>query len=194
MKAKISAENSKLGKLPNISLSPIKSCVNCSHCSKLCYALKAYRMYPPTKKAWDHNLDLAKNHPKEYFQSIQEYVLKKNPKFFRWHVSGDILDQRYLSGMIKIARDNPETTFLAFTKNFSLDYRRVPQNLSIVFSMWPKMRKPVHKKGVSGFAWMQDGTEKRVPENAVECPGDCEHCGMCFHIAKIGGNVVFHKH
>jgi hypothetical protein len=194
MKAKISEENSKLGKLPNISLTPIKSCTNCSYCKTDCYAMKSYRMYPSVKNAWDHNFNLYKENPAVYFQSINIYLTKKRPRFFRWHVAGDIPDQRYLTGMINISKKHSRTTFLAFTKNFKLNYSNVPKNLSIVFSMWVGMKKPRHKKGVSGFAWFQDGTEKRIPNQAIKCPGHCDNCGMCFNISKIGGHVVFYKH
>jgi len=50
MKISISDKNSKLGKIPNISLTPIASCPNCSTCKSKCYALKAYRQYPASKK------------------------------------------------------------------------------------------------------------------------------------------------
>jgi ferredoxin len=194
MQTKISEENSKLGKIPNVSLTPVKSCINCSHCAKDCYALKSYRMFPNVRNAWDSNLELVKNDPKNFFGAIDDYLTKKKPKFFRWHVAGDILDQKYLNNMIYLAIKHTETKFLAFTKNFKLNYAKVPSNLSIVFSMWVGMRKPRHKKGVSGFAWYQDGNEKRVPKTAIECAGHCDSCGMCFDIAKIGGHVVLYKH
>jgi hypothetical protein len=120
--------------------------------------------------------------------------LKHGPQFFRWHVSGDIPNQAYLNSMMAMARMHTDVKFFAFTKHFQLDYRRTPSNLTIIFSMWPGMRKPRHKKGVEGFAWMQDGTERRVPKGAVECHGTCETCGMCFDIRAAGGHVVFHKH
>jgi hypothetical protein len=31
-------------------------------------------------------------------------------------------------------------------------------------------------------AWMQDGTETRVPEDAIECPGQCWR----LHITTVG--------
>ena len=34
---KISNGNAKLGKIPNISLPPIKACGNCEECKKDCY-------------------------------------------------------------------------------------------------------------------------------------------------------------
>jgi len=197
MKTRISNGNSKLGKIPNISLTPIKSCGNCSHCKNDCYALKAYRMYPSVKNAWDINYDLVSSSAQNrarFFIDISQYLRKKRPSFFRWHVAGDILDQKYLNSMISTAENYPQVKFLALTKMFHLDYSKTPDNLSIVFSMWTGQRKPRTKKGVAGFAWYQDGTENRVPDSAIECPGKCDSCGMCFDIAKIGGNVVFNKH
>lgn len=136
---KISEGNSKLGKIPNISMTPIKACGNCKSCASKCYALKAYRQYPATKAAWDHNLDAAKNDPKTYFGDIQAYLIKSRPKYFRWHVSGDILNQEYFGHMVSIAILNPKTTFLAFTKMHSLDYSARPKNLIVRFSQWPGM-------------------------------------------------------
>ncbi len=190
----ISAGNSKLGKIPNVSLTPIKSCVNCDHCAPDCYAMKSYRMHPTVKASWDSNLDMAVSRPASYFGMIGAYLTKKKPAYFRWHVAGDILDWRYLKDMISIAIEHPDTRFLAFTKHFKLDFRRVPSNLTIVFSMWPGMGKPRQKKGVAGYAWYQDGTETRIPDNAIHCPGHCDTCGMCFDIAKTSGHVTFIKH
>jgi len=49
---KISNGNTKLGRIPNISLPPIKACGKDVPCKSDCYALKAYRQYPATRKAW----------------------------------------------------------------------------------------------------------------------------------------------
>jgi len=99
--------------------------------------------------------------------------------------------------MCRIADANSGTHFLAFTKAFEIvnryeDHAAVPENLVIVFSAWPGMRflNPHHHR----VAWMQDGTETRVPENSIECPGSCENCGMCYELERLGRDVVFHKH
>lgn len=186
----VSKGNQKLGAVPNVSLPPVKACGNCKHCKHDCYALKSYRMYPSVRQSWDNNLSLARQKPTAYFGMVREFLAKRSPRFFRWHVSGDILHQTYLENMCKIAREFPETAFLAFTKMHMLDYSDLPDNLTIVFSAWPGM--PVGE-GMP-IAWMQDGTETRVPDNALECPGNCESCGMCFNLKSIGRDVVFHKH
>jgi hypothetical protein len=194
-KARISAGNSKLGNIPNISLTPVKACGNCSACASKCYALKAYRQYPATKAAWDHNLKLAFRDRDAFFLSVHEYLSSRPVKRFRWHVSGDILDQDYLDRMSALARIHEGTRFLAFTKMHNLDYSQAPENLEIVFSMFPGMPEPT----ASWFpiirkAWYQDGTETRIPANAKKCPGSCENCKACFTLSKQGRDVWFKAH
>ena len=191
MKVKISDGNSKLGKIPNISLPPVKACGNCEECAKDCYALKFFRMYPTVRNAWSGNWNCYKKSPVDYWDSIRQYLSKKAPKYFRWHVAGDVVDQDYLDKMSEIARDNPDTTFLVFTKMYELNYANVPDNLSVIISAWPG--KELFNPSGLPVAYMQDGHETRV-ENAIECPGLCQTCGMCFQLQKLGKNVVFDKH
>ena len=68
--------------------------------------------------------------------------------------------------------------------------KNLPNNLTIVISVWPGLRIPNSKLPK---AFMQDGTENRI-NNAIECPGNCENCGMCWNLSKLGKNVVFNKH
>ena len=188
---KISDGNIKLGDIPNVSMAPVRACGNCAACARTCYALKAYRMYKNTRAAWDHNLNAARTSQKAYFSDISAYIYDKKPRFFRWHVAGDILNQSYLNNMYALARTYPRTKFLAFTKMFKLKYKKRPKNLTIVFSIYPSMNLP-RKKWPR--AWMQDGSEKRIPYNAIECGGDCEFCGKCWDLAKLKRDVYFHKH
>ena len=197
MRTKISNQNSKLGKIPNISLTPIKSCVNCKECKKSCYALKAYRMYPNVRNAWDVNLDMARNNHTEFFNDINTFIAKKKPSFFRWHVAGDILGTSYLTSMIVLATNNPTTKFLAFTKNHKVinDYLasgRFPDNFTVIMSGWPKMM--LDNPYDLPVAWLQDGTETRVPKTAINCPGKCDACGMCWELPKLNKDVVFNIH
>jgi len=193
----ISKGNKKLGSIHNVSLTPIKSCGNCSSCSKDCYAKKAYRMYPAVKNAWDSNLDLAKNDPELYFQGIIDHLNIKRGRplnIFRWHVSGDILDQNYLDNIVKIAKTFKNIKFLCFTKMFNLDFEKASKikNLCIVFSIFPDMELPKNLYRFP-FAFMQDGTETRI-KNSIECFGDCSACFMCWNLQKLKKNVYFDKH
>jgi hypothetical protein len=195
--AKISPGNMKLGDIPNVSLTPCKTCHPDAPCKNKCYAMKAYRMYPIVKKAWQANTaEMTKNRSK-YFADIRKFLAKKQPKYFRWHVAGDIPDSDYLDGMLDIAREFPAVKFLCFTKRHEMfntyaPKAMIPENLEVVLSMWPKWGDAE----LQDFrrAWMQDGTETRIPENAIECPGFCEKCGMCWSLGKLGRDVVFNAH
>lgn len=195
----ISKGNNKMGKIPNISLPPIVTCNGCEGtCAGKCYAMKFYRMYPSVKKAWDSNLAEWQEDSTAYFSSITSQLSKLRPKFFRWHVGGDIPSHSYFRGIIVVANTMPTTKFLVFTKQYNFVNWAVdngvllPSNLQIVFSAWPGMEvtNPFHFK----VAWMQDGHETRVPESAFECAGSCTECSACFSLDKIDRDVVFHIH
>jgi len=188
--ATISHGNQKVGDCPNVSLLPVVSCPRGIPCAHSCYDVKACKLYPTVKAARRRNWVAAKKRPWEYFSGISNYLAKYQPRYFRWHVGGDILDQDYLDRMYGIADAFPDIAFLAFTKHHTLDFRARPANLNIVLSMWPgwgNRRKRLPR------AWMQDGSETRIPESAIQCTGSCEDCGVCWHI-KSGQDVWFHKH
>ena len=188
---KISPANSKLGRIPNISTIPVKDCTNCDLCKKDCYALKAWKQYPAVRNAWKTNSKAFRNDPATAFADLHAYISKKKPKFFRIHVAGDFLNQLHVAGYAKLAYDNPDTKFLAFTKCHDLSYSDIPDNLQIVISMWPGM--PIPDIDLPK-AWVQDGTESRVPDTAIECPGICDDCGMCWQLSKLDRDVVFNSH
>lgn len=197
----ISKGNTKLGKIPNVSLPPVVTCNGCENtCSHKCYAQKFYKMWPTVRKAWDTNWAEYQEDSTGFFLSIREQLRKSKPRFFRWHVGGDVPDYNYFSGIVVTAEELPNTKFLLFTKQYDIVNKWVaangigalPNNLQLVFSMWPG----VEVDNPYGFkcAWMQDGTETRVPESAFECGGSCVDCSACFSLNKIDRDVVFHVH
>lgn len=188
----ISPGNSKLGKhIPNISLTPCATCNPEAPCRSKCYAMKAYRQYPNVKKAWDLNTALVKLNDIAFFEEVCRYLREHNhPKYFRWHVAGDILNQDYLEGMKIVALNHPNTRFLAFTKK-NLDFSNLPANLQIVASQWPGWNNPV--EGLPK-AWMQDGTESRENKESFLCPGKCDNCKVCWHLSETKQDVTFLAH
>lgn len=191
-KVQISKGNRKTGRIPAVSLSPIKACGKDVPCKKDCYAVKCTRYSPQAKASWTRNLDLALTNREQYFGEIEDYLTRRKPRFFRWHIAGDILDQDYLDRMLDIARVYPETKFLAFTKKHYLNYALSIKNLNIIFSMWPDWGDTTQKMP---RAWMRDekNLDERIPKSSIECPGNCETCGMCWSL-KSNQNVVFNKH
>lgn len=189
----ISSKNRKVP-CPNISLPPIASCDTAIGCWEVCYAMKAYRLYPQVKTAWNKNLATYQKHPKKYFSIITHYLHIHQPEYFRWHSSGDIPDKKYLKGVYDIAESLPDTRFLIFSKRYSwvLSYRREkPDNLSIVLSSWINTEMPKQRR--FPVAWYQDGTETRISKNAVTCSGSCYDCKKCWYLKK-NDSVIFNKH
>lgn len=181
------------GSIPSVSLSPVTGCAKGVPCAQDgCFSLQMCSGNAKVRDCWSSNGRLARGDPESYFAMIRDCLKRRKPPLFRWHVGGDILSQSYLQEMETIAREFPATRFLAFTKQFGLDYSNQPQNLTIIFSMWPGMPKPKRQKGIR-FAWLQDGTERRVPRNAMRCVGACENCGLCWELPNLNRDVVFVK-
>lgn len=175
----------------NVNLPPIVSCCSGVPCatSKKCYAIKAYRQYPNVRKSWDNNLEIYNHYNDFYFDNISIQIKsKKKIKRFRWHSSGDIIDQKYLNGMKHIANEFPNINFLAYTKNNFLDFNNLPKNLKIRFSMWPSFNNAT---SLITHAWLDDGTEHRIPTLVFKCLNSCAKCAYCWTGKK---DVVFKIH
>jgi len=195
----ISKGNMKIGekKTWNINLAPTKTCQD-KPCFKegCCYAMKALRLYPQTRYAWNFNFEHYSENPKYFFSDIAKAIqsAKNKPKWFRWHSAGEIPDQNYFLGIKRIARMFPKIKFLVFTKKYDLTFRLIPSNLQVVISAWPGIEIPKNLRKRFPIAWMVDGRETRTPKNGFECPGYCPTCRACWSLSKTKKDVIFHKH
>ncbi len=195
MKVKISLGNTKMGKIPSVSLPPIKACGNCKACAKHCYAMKAYRQYPAVKAAYDNNYELAINNGGEYFVQIDQYLQANKPKLFRWHVAGDILDLNYFDAMVSFAYQFQKTNFLVFTKMYNIidEYLvnySIPPNLKLFYSVWIEEDLD-NPHGISTARTVRKGETNRY--DGFICEGNCEQCMACFE-SKPGSKVIFEMH
>lgn len=173
--------------IPSVSLPPILTCSNCAQCSKYCYALKMARLRKNVSGSWARNLAVYQADPDRYF---------------RWHVSGDILSDSYLQGMIKVARECPSTSFLAFTKSFDIVNRyldagnSLPENLRIIFSGWVGLEMENPHNLPTSHPIFADGTTS-APDGAKWCGGNCSECAAhssgCWTMEK-GDAVIFALH
>jgi ferredoxin len=192
---KISSGNSKLGKIPNVSLRPIKDCPNCKSCAKDCYALKAYRMYPGVRNAWDGNAKAVRKSGWE--ADADAYLTKHSPRFFRLHVAGDFISAKYFLAWVEIAKRHPETRFLAFTKAFDETAGvKLPGNFQVINSAFPGIHglpldKPI---AFAGEPSEYTGRLAKRAEAAIVCPGKCDGCGMCWSLSSLNKDVRFPIH
>lgn len=205
----LARDNTKLGRVLNISLPPPKSCDTSMPCFKKgCYAMKhCYTIYPNTRAAWDGNLEVwrVKGYI-PYFSAIHSAIEKVRPDLFRWHVGGDIPaghsaeGEAYVSGMVATAHRFPNTKFLVFTKRYDLirlNARRIRacKNLNVVLSMWPGVKLSELTRKAWPLVWMRTkkDPDPRIPADAKECEGRCDKCQACWNM-KAGESAVIDYH
>lgn len=195
----ITTTNSKLGGM--IAQANMPYCVSCrpdAPCFLECYCNKGNMAFKNVRNSHMKRYQLYKENPKGFFEMISAELKMVPYKYFRWHSSGDIVDEQYLDLMCKLARKHKETHFLCFTKKYELvngylNNHRKPSNLVICLSNWGEWKADnPHNLPTS---WVDFGNTGGIPEFAYECSGNCGECPgtHCWHM-KNGDSVVFHKH
>ena len=202
---KFSTGNRKTGaKVPSVSLIPIADCGNCALCARGCYAIRNLGYLPNVQASWANNSAIYRKDPLRYFKEISEYIVKNKVKWFRFHVSGDIVDKLYMICIDLVADANPQCQILVFTKMYDLvnayidEFGPLPSNLHIIFSDWvgAKFDNP-HCLPISSPVW-PDGTKgPHCTERQFMCSGFCEDCAEthtgCW-AAKSGETILFEAH
>ena len=116
----------KLGGIHNFSTTPGKTCAKGVPCFKegRCYALKAYRIYPSVRKAWDENTKLLMEDKAytEFVEDVSEHIQSNNLDYFRFSVAGDIFSTEYLEAIIKVAEACPDCKMWLYTKQYDVLY------------------------------------------------------------------------
>ena len=197
-KISISKGNSKMGFIPSVSLPPIVTCAAGCKCAKKCYAAKLCKLRPNVRKAYQGNLDALLEDEENYWYQVNHAV--KMAKYFRFHVSGDIVDYHYFESMVLTAERNPGSNILAFTKQYDivnqyLDiFGYLPENLKIIFSAWPGMPMDNrHNMPVANVIFR--GSEPA--DNWKICGGNCSECACrgvgCWELKK-GEHIAFYEH
>ena len=79
--------------------------------------------------------------------------------------------------------------FTTFTKSYDLDFAKCPKNLVVMFSVFPDTDLSKVHSGPRAYA----GTMTRR-RRTIECPGNCDSCGMCWDIHTVSADVHFNIH
>lgn len=202
----VSRGNRKMGDVPSVSTVPFLSCPGiCKDtCGKKCYAAKIANLYPQVLKAYAMNQAIAIIDPEKYFREIKATL--KGFRFFRYHVSGDILNPAYFENMVASAIENPHCDILVFTKRFEIvnawifENGDLPKNLHIIFSAWENL-DPVNPYELPESLAIEfdkvDFAPDTLPTNYKMCGGNCFNCACyglgCWQV-KAGETVCFKMH
>lgn len=194
----ISRGNIKLGAIPSVSLPACTTCNPDAPCFKKCYARRMAARRATVRDAYARNLDILNSDPGSYW--LQVKAAASMTRFFRYHVSGDIPDFEYFYNMVAVAWQLPNTTFLAFTKQYQFvnDYLNyggvIPSNLKIIFSNWGAW-KCNNPHGLPVCEIVLKGQEP-APGWKI-CGGNCTACACagigCWEL-KDGDTIAIYEH
>ena len=186
----ISLGNKKIGRVMNVSLPPIISCGNCSHCAPFCYDIKANLFHTnSTLLARAKNYALFLFSRDIYFSQVEKAISKRRVnKFFRWHVGGEIVDYDYFCRMVEIARKYSDFRFWTYTKMHEIvnlyclrngGRAAIPENFNIMFSVWDGMPYSNPYSFKIFACKLKDGNKDLTEEDfsrMFKCPGNCDIC------------------
>jgi hypothetical protein len=205
LKVSISKGNDKMGFIKSVSLPPVTTCPNWRKCLNekgklICYAVRMYKNKARGNvgRAWDRNLSILQADRDNYFIQVKAAAMLE--RFFRWHVSGDIIDADYLDRMVKLARECKQTTFMAFTKNYAVvneyfNNHRQPRNLKIIFSLPFNGSSVDNPHKLPTAAVILKGSEPA--DNWKICGGNCQECACrgvgCWELKK-SETIAFYEH
>ena len=196
----ISNANSKMGAVASVSLLPFLSCPGrCADtCGAKCYAAKLANLRPNVLRSYANNQALAVYAPDLFWQQVNAAVCAV--RFFRFHVSGDILNAAYFDKMVETACNNPKTEILVFTKRYEIvndwisENGQLPENMHILFSGWDNLApiNPHELPETNVFA-----NESEIRDGWKICGGNCFNCACrglgCWQAGK-GETVAFKLH
>lgn len=197
-KLSISPGNMKLGAIPSVSLPACITCNPNAPCFKKCYAARITRRYKQSRDAYARNLEILNTDSSAYWLQVKAAAMVT--RFFRYHVSGDIPNALYLINMVELARELPNTNFLAFTKQYQLinsylkDGGTIPNNLKIIFSNWGswKCENP-YNLPVCEIIFKNETPR----DNWKICGGNCSECACrgigCWEL-KQGETIAIYEH
>lgn len=171
--------------------------VDCSQCSKGCYALNSFRRYPAvTVNDIENTLHLRAD-LKKHFKAIDDYIREHKTPILRYTDRGEIESTKQLFEVVKLALNNPSTTIYLYTKNYTalkkvLEAVELPDNMRILVSIWGSTGVTEweffrHYKGVNAFVVNNPNytgvncpAYKLVNGKAVRTGKTCKDCKLCF--------------
>ena len=198
----ISYGNRKMGAIPSVSIPPYITCpAECrGTCDGKCYAGKLCGIYSSVATTYAKNLAIFRVNSAEYFRQISN--VSRLYKWFRWHVSGDIVNALYFAGMVQVAKENPGTKYLAFTKRYNVvnewvaENGELPENLVVLFSGWTNL-KPDNPHNLPETNVFGNKEQKEPRPEWLICGGNCAECccrGCGCWKAEKGETIAFKIH
>jgi sulfatase maturation enzyme AslB (radical SAM superfamily) len=179
--------NTKLGSHTHMFNLPATHEV-CNRLCAGCYAAREQVRFPSVLKARQSRLEAALK--PDFASRIKSELskLRKPPKFFRLHASGEFISQSYIDAWLDIASSFPSITFYAYTKRLAdFDFTALSNLPNFV------LINSLH------FGKLNYGSLDQAPADAFICPSsDTIKCGLqcqyCMTKQAQHESVYFIKH
>lgn len=120
-------------------------CPFADKCVKYCYAQKGAYSWSNVKPAFEKRYEITKQD--NFIELMNKEIKRKKVDFLRVHDSGDFYSNNYIQRWFKIANQNPNVNFYAYTKSIPLfKGLAIPENFDIIFSEGSKVDELINVK------------------------------------------------
>lgn len=181
-------------------------CVDCSKCSRKCYAIRTIRQY---EKACINRLENTlqlRNDMKAHFEAIGKAIQDNKIEIVRYTESGELETYDQMLELYRLAIRFPNVHFYLYTKNYYVlrcffDFRTLPDNMVVLISVWEDVGVNEWEE-FKGYKNVKCFAVNSKLQPKVFCPAyklvngkakldkkvTCAKCGLCFNSkAKIIG-------
>lgn len=158
--------------------------INGSVCSK-CYACKGRYRFPNVADAMQRRYDRILENPSTwagYMAALLDRKSRGDKQFFRWHDSGDLINQAHLDAIIWIARQLPHIYFWLPTKEYGL-VRRNRAEIDSVPNLAVRVSAPVIGQVLPNDGMPRSSVGAGIGKlcHAQERDGKCGECRACWN-------------
>ena len=177
----LSNGNRKLGKhVYNYNL-PRHTCRHkTASCEKFCYARKGAFVYPQVvafmKRNYNETLE------DDFIDRMVGQIVFLRIKWIRIHACGDFYSQGYADKWMEIARRSPNSHFLAYTRDYEIDFSTRPDNFVMYFSKdgsTTELNESIHMFA-STFPMEKGITHMSDSKHGHVCDSKCKTCKACW--------------
>ena len=147
------------------------------HTQFRCFSASQEALFPNVYKKRKANFEALKSAGNsDGMAMLVEGMLPKNVGVFRYHVGGDFFNQDYFDAAIKVAKNNPDILFYAYTKSLNFWVKRlngIPKNLVLTASRGGRLDSLIDKHGLREAVVVFN--EKQAKEKGLEIDHDDSH-------------------
>lgn len=161
----------------------------CGRICKGCYAIREQVRFPAALLARERRYEASKGGTFAYDVVSEIRSLRKAPKYFRIHASGEFYSQEYVDKWVTIIESVPDVRFYAYTKrlqHFDFSRMKALSNMVLIDSLH--------------FTTLNYGPAAKAPIGAFVCPSHdkdtkCgETCNYCMRKPAQANGVFFVQH